>query len=101
MHVDTMTTHALPLLYRIQILLNTLIGERHVRRSLLGEVCELMGNEPGWMKDAHQAAAKLLAALDTGADIDDFDGSIGQIAAFLGASPLASSPVAEDRPFAV
>jgi hypothetical protein len=82
-----MTPHALPLHVRIQILLNTLIGERHVRRSLLEEVCELMGTEPGWMEDAHHAAAELLAALDSGAEVDDFDGSIGQIAGFLGASP--------------
>ena len=96
-----MTTHALPLLLRIQVLLNTLVGERHVRRSLLGEVCELMGSEPGWMKDAHQAAAELLAALDNGADIDDFDGSIGHIAGVLGTAPFTRSHPGEGLHVAV
>ena len=86
-----MTTQSLPLLRRIQVLLNTLIGEHHVRRSLLHEVCDLLGREGDGLEDAHHAAEELLAALDDGARVDDFDGSVERIARFVERSPLASS----------
>jgi hypothetical protein len=79
-----MTTLSLPLVRRIQVLLNTLIGEHHVRRSLLVEVCELMRSGGHIFRDVHEAAAELLLSLDrhNGAP-DDFDGAVKSLATFL------------------
>lgn len=97
-HSGPMTTQSLPLLRRIQVLLNTLIGEHHVRRSLLHEVCDLMGREAVGLEDAHRAASDLLHTLDEGGRVDDFDGSIERIAMFVERSPLASRPSAMPAP---
>jgi hypothetical protein len=86
-----MTTQTLPLLRRIQVLLNTLVGEHHVRRSLLHEVCELMDSGGRTLEGAREAAAALLAALERDADVDDFDGSVERISRAVERSPLAAS----------
>jgi hypothetical protein len=86
-----MTTQTLPLLRRIQVLLNTLVGEHHVRRSLLHEVCELMGSGGRTLEDAREAAVDLLAALEKDADVDDFEGSVERISRAVECSPLAAA----------
>ena len=57
-----MTARSINGLRRIQILLNTLVGETHVRRSLLRETCELL--HAAGLDDVHRAALDLLASLD-------------------------------------
>jgi hypothetical protein len=96
-----MTALSLPTLRRIQILLNTLVGEHHVRRSLLREVCELMGSNGGLAAgEAHGAAVELLAALDDGIEVHDFDGRVERISTVVSAQPVDASSQSEPPPSA-
>jgi hypothetical protein len=82
-----MTTQSLPQLRRIQVLLNTLVGEHHVRRSLLREICDLLGLAGRGLTEAHDAALELLASLDGEAEVQDFDGSVQRISRVVDSSP--------------
>lgn len=86
-----MTTQTLPLLRRIQVLLNTLLGEHHVRRSLLNEVCDLLDSGGRTLDDAREVAGHLLAELEKGAEVDDFEGSVERISRAVEQSPLATA----------
>jgi hypothetical protein len=72
-------TQSLPLHQRIEVLLNTLIGEQHVRRSLLDEVCDLMRGGDGSLSDAYSATVELAHALDRDPALNDFDECIERI----------------------
>jgi hypothetical protein len=91
-----MTTPSLPVLRRIQLLLNTLIGEHHVRRSLLREVCDLMSHEGSVDESAHGAAVELLAELEEGTEVRDFDGRVERISSVV--SAMSDDTTAPARP---
>jgi hypothetical protein len=93
-----MTAASLPLLRRVQILLNTLVGEHHIRRPLLREVRDLTATAGGAHEAAHAAVLGLLAALDEDDDLVDFDASIERISQSLEASQVvcACAAVAGD-----
>ncbi len=76
-----MTTHAASLLRRIHVLLNTLVGERHVRAPLLLEVCDLL--RAGGLQGTRSAALDLLAALESGIDPTRFDERVRSLHAGL------------------
>jgi hypothetical protein len=86
-----MTTHALPNLRLIQVLLNTLVGEHYVQRSLLREVCDLLHAGGGALSCAHETALDLLAALEQNISAADFDARILRIRLELERSPLAGA----------
>jgi hypothetical protein len=71
-----MTAHSISELRRIQVLLNTLLGEHYVRQSLLSEVCELLGAAGQRQADAYRAAVELLGVLDKDTSRDAFDTGI-------------------------
>jgi hypothetical protein len=62
----------------VEVLLNTLRGERHVRQPLLLEVVDSLAVLPG-CGDALDAARALLARLDVGIDEREYERSIARI----------------------
>jgi hypothetical protein len=64
-------TNAVPPHRRVELLLNTLRAERHLRRPLLLEVLETL-SATGTRPAARKAAGDLLERLDAGA-LDDFE----------------------------
>ena len=56
-------THTFPQTKRIQVLLNTLLGERHARRALLAELIDELATAPS-QHVAARAARALLRSLD-------------------------------------
>ncbi len=89
-----MTAQALPLLRRIQVLLNTLVGEHHVRRPLLLEVCDLMSTSGPRLEEARSATLELLATLETKPEVADFDASIEHISECVWRVPSEDAEVA-------
>jgi hypothetical protein len=85
-----MTAHSLPLLRRIQILLNTLVGERRVRRSLLHEVVELTSATDYPLSAVHDAAAELLETLERYSEVEEFDAAVSRISSFMCTSTVLS-----------
>jgi hypothetical protein len=68
------TTQSFDRLARIQVLLNTLVGEHHVRRALLNELCGLMSEAGSELLQARCMTETLLAELhlvDGAAAFDD------------------------------
>jgi hypothetical protein len=72
-------TQSLPLHHRIELLLNTLIGEQHVRRSLLDEVCDLMRGGDSSLTSAYAATLELDCALAGDPALRDFDRCVERI----------------------
>jgi hypothetical protein len=71
-------TSTIPLARRIQVLLNTLIGERYVRRALLCELIDelSLAHESA---DAVQAGRTLLEQLETGIEESEYQRRIARI----------------------
>jgi hypothetical protein len=67
---------------RIELLLNTLEGERHARRSLLDELVDVTSMDPAFRRAREQAAA-LLRAIERPLDERDFRRRLASIAAEL------------------
>ena len=86
-----MTTRGIPRLQRALVLLNTLVGERHVRAALLGEACELLASSGRALQAVHQAAAELLSALEHEIDAEEFDASVRTLRAALERALLSSA----------
>ena len=66
----------------VQLMLNTLEGERHVQRPLLRELIEVAAGDPEFGA-ALSAARELLGAIDRGIDGGEFDRRVQLIAAQL------------------
>ena len=77
---QSLPPHQRPPHQRIEVLLNTLIGEQHVRRSLLDEVCDLLSNGDGGLANAYVATLELAHALDADPALNDFDTWVARIA---------------------
>jgi hypothetical protein len=65
------------------------MGEHHVHRSLLREICDLIGSDGQTLREAHRAALELLAKLEENEEVEDFDGSVQRISSYV-ESGLAS-----------
>lgn len=79
-------------LSRIRVLLNTLIGEHHVRRALLLELCELMADAGNELREVRRMSQDLLADLDRGDGTVEFDGRVRTLAEMVERSRRATSP---------
>jgi hypothetical protein len=77
-----MTLHVFTRRKRIELLLNTLEGERYARRSLLGEIIDLTADEPE-LERAREAARSLLRAAELGIDQPEFARGVQTIGAAL------------------
>jgi hypothetical protein len=87
-------TKTAPRSKRIELLLNTLLGERYARRSLLAELVEELATETDG-SEAVRASRALLERLDAGMDEVEFDGCVEELIAMtrtLSGEPAASQP---------
>jgi len=82
-----MTTSAISRLRRIHVLLNTLVGERHVRAPLLLEVCDLL--EVAGLQRLRSAALDLVSALEGGLEAAEFDHRVRSLRAGLEGATVA------------
>jgi hypothetical protein len=89
-------TNAVPLPKRIELLLNTLRGERHLRRPLLVETVGLLATLDG-PTAALRASHALLERLDAGIDDSEFERRIARIVSFAcnGASAISTNEASE------
>jgi hypothetical protein len=71
-------TKAIPAARRIQLLLNTLLGERYIRRSLLLELVDELTDGDGHA-DAMLAGRALLERLESGLDEGEYEARISRI----------------------
>jgi hypothetical protein len=73
-------TKTVPRSKRIELLLNTLLGERYARRPLLAELVEELAIETAG-SEAVRAGRALLERLDAGIDEVEFDGCVEELIA--------------------
>jgi hypothetical protein len=73
-------TKTVPRSRRIELLLNTLLGERYARRPLLAELVEELATETAG-SEAFRAGRALLERLDAGIDEVEFDGCVEELIA--------------------
>lgn len=88
-------TKTAPRSRRIELLLNTLLGERYARRSLLAELVEELATETAGAEEAVRAGRALLERLDAGMDEVEFDGCVEELIAMtrtLSGEPAAAEP---------
>jgi hypothetical protein len=86
-------TKTVPRSRRIELLLNTLLGERYARRPLLAELLEELASETAWA-EAVRAGRALLERVDAGIDEVEFDGCVEEIIAMtraLGGEPASTA----------
>ncbi len=87
---------------RIELLLQTALTERHLRRALLAEVVdELVGS--GQYPEAAQAGHALLTQLATGIDGREYVRRVQHMIALIGQSPserdgMTAIPIGDARP---
>jgi hypothetical protein len=74
-------TKTVPRSRRIELLLNTLLGERYARRPLLAELVEELATETAGSEEAVRASRALLERLDEGMDEVEFDGCVEELIA--------------------
>jgi hypothetical protein len=72
--------HPFDQLSRIQVLFNTLIGEHHVRRALLDELCDLMGDAGPELFEVRRMTCDLLAEIERGDGGEEFDVRVRKLA---------------------
>jgi hypothetical protein len=98
-------TKTAPRSRRIELLLNTLVGERYARRSLLAELVEELATETDG-SEAVRAGRALLERLDAGMDEVEFDGCVEELIAMTRtisgepAAPNYSAPASLEEPAA-
>jgi len=96
-------TKTVPRSRRIELLLNTLLGERYARRPLLAELVEELASETDG-SDAVRAGRALLERLDEGIDEVEFDGCVEELIAMTRAREPAevaqpySAPASLEEP---
>jgi hypothetical protein len=86
-------TKTVPRSRRIELLLNTLLGERYARRPLLAELVEELAMVAPGSEEAVRAVRGLLDRLDDGIDEIEFDDCIGELIAMTREMPVEG----EDR----
>jgi hypothetical protein len=80
-------TKTVPRSRRIELLLNTLLGERYARRPLLAELVEELAMVAPGSDDAVRAGRALLDRLDDGIDEVEFDDCIEELIAMTREMP--------------
>jgi hypothetical protein len=81
---------------RIEVLVRTLRGERHLRRPLLVEVVDRLTPLDGFSA-AKMAARALLASLDAEVADDDYDRALAQLERLTAASAVTSTDATDVR----